>query len=275
MNRIQRVEEVLKNYRASESSSVQDIETSYEKNARRTVQLKLHATFRIRNFEIKHGKLLEDPDVFKLLHKKRIYGEIDIYLGIVSPDTWKIADISPDFHIVDGKFEDCISSLNSQNSMSLYSPTTKEFPDEFNYYCIFEATTSHKATPKLKQLEYQIQYIVARHYVRQIEDLTLKDKSNDIIEFIKSNVLGIVCFCGLVMPADFQGIPILFNPLGMEAKISTFIKDDDEMPCLFALLSSKRLMYIKAETLSQRLEYIEEKLRGMITRGDAEVVERD
>ncbi|KAL3895060.1 MAG: hypothetical protein SGCHY_004922, partial [Lobulomycetales sp.] len=192
LNRIQRVEELLKTYRSSESSSVQDIETSYEKNARKTVQLKLHATFRIRNFIIKHGKLLEDPEVFQLLHKKRIYGEIDIYLGIVSPDTWKIADISPDFHIVDGKFEDCISSLNSQISMSFKSPTTEEFPDVFNYYCIFEATTSHKATPKLIELEYQIQYIVARQFVRQIKDLTLKDKSKDFIEFIKSKVLGIV-----------------------------------------------------------------------------------
>lgn len=53
------------------------------------------------------------------------------------------------------------------------------------------------------------------------------------------------------------------------------IKDDSEMPCLFALLSSKRLMYIKAETFSQRLEYLEEKLGGMITRGDAEVEESD
>jgi hypothetical protein len=193
----------------------------------------------------------------------------------VSPDTWKIADISPDFHIVDGKFEDCISSLNSQKSMTFESPTTKEFPDVFNYYCIFEATTSHKATPKLKQLEYQIQYIVARQFVRQIEDHTLKDKSNDFIEFIKSKVLGIVCFCGLVMPADFQGFAFLFNPLGIEAKISTLIKDDNEMPCLFALLSSKRLMYIKAETFSQRLEYLEEKMGGMITRGDAEVEESD
>jgi hypothetical protein len=256
------------------SSSQKDIEISYEKHGRISIQKQLYKVFKITNFNIEGAKEFEDNDIYKLIGPYsglRTIGEVDVYLGIVSPSRWTVAELSPRiFHIVNGSFEQCCESLENQKDKQckIESPTTSELPTVFNYYSIFEVTHQSKPGYKLKQLEYQLQYIVARQFHRQrkvfppshISSLSNNnEKRNAYREFIGTEILLLVCFAGLIMPYEF---------LDKKDSIIDIIKENDglEKPCLFALLENHRLIYFKSQTFSERLRILE--LKGGIKSDD-------
>lgn len=247
---------------SASSSSQKDIEESFENHARKSIQSELYKVFKVPNKNILKGKELCESAIFKMISPfvgKRTDGEVDVYLGIISPSTWKVVDSSSNLHVIDGSFESCCKSLNDQEQRSFEkSPTTPEL-ETFNYYSIFEVTHQQKVGPKLKQLEYQLQYIVARQFQRDEKDFPptiVSSLSNEVEmkkafrEFIGPELLRVVCFAGLIMPHDFSS---------KETVISKTVNDGYDFPCLFSLLKNNRLMYLKSETLSQRLELYERK----------------
>jgi hypothetical protein len=251
--------------RSVTSSSQKDIENSYEEHGRISIQKQLYKVFRVTNFKIREAKEFEDSEVYKLIGpyiSARTIGEVDVYLGIVSPSSWSVAEFNPHiFHIVDGSFEQCCKSLENQKDKqcTIESPTTNELPKVFNYYSIFEVTHQSKPGYKLKQLEYQLQYIVARQFHRQnkvfppshISSLSNNDEKRKAYrEFIGIEILRLVCFAGLIMPYDFSE---------KKDSIIDIIKENGglEKPCLFALLEKHRLIYFKSQTFSERLRILE------------------
>lgn len=268
-----------KNFRSESSSSVQDIEESYEKHGRITVQKYLQNVYSVMNYQIQGHKELSDKDVFALIGQwcvakyQRQDGEIDVYLGVNSPAKWVVSNVPPEissvFHVVNGTFQQSCQSLQSQkrNELTLNSPTTAELPLEFNYYSIFEITTQPKLSYKLHQLEYQLQYIVARHFHREkrqfpppeLAALIKSSKEKALIEykkFIGQEVLLLVCFAGLVTPFDYES--------KKDSIISEIDKENGQKnPCLFALLHQDRFLYLKSNTLTQRLEAVESKTRNL------------
>jgi hypothetical protein len=246
---------------------VKDIEMSYEKHGRKEIQKQLYKVFKIVNFEIEKSKEFDEANIYKLIRPycgPRTDGEVDIYLGIISPSKWAVVDSNPsNFYIFQGSFQKCCESLENQKDKQrqLESPTTKDFPDSFNYYAVFEVTHQSKPGYKLKQLEYQLQYIVARDFQRRnkvfppnwvsgIENEEERRKA--YAKFLGTEVLLLVCFAGLIMPFEFQE---------KENAIIDVIKDNSgiDKPCLFSIMENNRLMYLQSQTLSQRVEILERK----------------
>lgn len=266
MDKFTQIELQLKYERSAVSSSQKDLELAYEKHGRKSIQEQLYKVFKLTNFKIEEGKILEDTTIFELIGPfcgPRTHGEVDVYLGIVSPPDWVVIDSpSPTFRIIDGTFEECCKSLGNQTvpKTKFGSPTSQVLPKEYNFYSIFEVTHQVKVGPKLRQLEYQLQYIVARDFKRNdkafppatFSDYDEEEKRKAYKQFIGREVLSLVCFAGLIMPSRY-------NPNNYIANI---IKDKDgiDNPCLYALLMSKRLMYFESQTITQRLEQLEERL---------------
>jgi hypothetical protein len=256
----------LKYDRSTASSSQKDIEISYEKYARKAIQSELYKVLKVTNFNIESAKILDDATVFKAISPycgERTDGEIDVYLGIVAPPVWHVVDpVSSDFHIINGSFQGCCDSLESSRLKisNLESPTTNELEVVFNYYSIFEVTHQSKLGFKLKQLEYQLQYIVARHFQRtekefpprNVSSLLDADRVKAYNTFVGLEILQLVCFAGLIMPYDFDE----------KEKVIIDETRGKERPCLYSLLQNQRLMYLKSQTLSQRVEMLEETLRA-------------
>lgn len=263
---VRKIKELRKHDRSSYSSSVHDIEMSYENHGRAEVQKEIYKFFKITQILIKQSKLLNDTEVFNLIgpySEPRTKGEVDVYLGIVSPSKWTIVDhISSTFHVINGSFDKCCESLENQkdNARLLNSPTTGELPAEFNYYSIFEVTHQSRPGHKLKQLESQLQYIVGREFLRLNKEFPIEvsgientqERSEAYARFMGKEILLLVCFAGLIMPYDFQE---------KEMGIIDLIKQNSgiDKPCLYALMENNRLMYLQSQTFSQRLEILESK----------------
>lgn len=65
-----------------------------------------------------------------------------------------------------------------------------------------------------------------------------------------TEILLLVCFAGLVMPYKFSE--------KRKAIIDTVeVNDGVEKPCLNALMKNHRLMYLKLQTVPQRIEILE------------------
>ena len=109
---------------------------------------------RVTNFKIDKGKELESK-YFKYFNKylgenrPRTDGEIDVYLGIVAPEKWVAEEISG-INVVNGEFTSLVNSLNNQEPGKLNSPTSPDFPEDFNFYAIFEVTIGSDFSGKLK-----------------------------------------------------------------------------------------------------------------------------
>lgn len=225
------------------------------------MQKRLYNVFHLQNSESTQGKELLEKSIFALIGpynpKLKVDGEIDVYLGVVAPTLWKIGDLSPDLFVLSGTFDDCIISLNQQKTKPPFkSPTTQEFPSVFNFYAIFEITTQPKPSYKVKQLENQLQYVLARYFTRENQTFPpsyissiepKKSRMNAYRDFVEKEILTIVCFCGLIMPED------------LETKEKTIVNliERTTHPCVYSLMKQNRFLYLKSKTLSQRLERLE------------------
>lgn len=256
--------------RSVQSSSLKDLEDSFENHARKLIQSRLYNVFQVQNFRISEGKELQETDVFGSIHryntKFKVDGEIDIYLGVIAPEpNWKYDTSVPcsDMSFVKGNFQSCVDSLNGQPRNNLSSPSSPNFPSEFNYYAIFEVTTQSKLGHKLGQLEYQLQYILAREFKRTERAFPPDDivsehddslRNQKYRAFVSREILTIVCFCGLVLAEAF------------EEKRDTIVNlvQEDTHPCLNSLMTNSRFIYFKSVTFSHRLENVEEGLQQIL-----------
>ena len=94
------------------------------------------------------GKILDDKILFDSIRLVKPgktstdRGEIDIYLAVFSTGPWRVYNTPANLFVVDGSFEDTVTSLNKITFTSTRtSPTTDSFNDSFSAYSILEATT--------------------------------------------------------------------------------------------------------------------------------------
>jgi hypothetical protein len=75
--------------------------------------------------------------------------------------------------------------------------------------------------------------------------------------FIAKIINPLVCLLGISFPMAFGEV---------EQKVITYIdQDKDHMPCLSALLSQKRLFFIKGKMMAERMGLVEQKVGEMQT----------
>jgi hypothetical protein len=251
---------------SARSSSLSDLNHSFERNARKEIQKKLYRAFGLTFLYVNSSeKKIQEDHIFKRISPfipgKRTpdKGEIDVYFAIISPQKWQVVDDSHlhDICVVGGLFADAASSLNCKKSCErLYkSPTTVNLPKEFNYYNIFEASTGTDIEYKLNQLETQMQYIIARQMERDKQKFFVDDtkpgKDKRYTKYIGNRAIQLFAFCGLIFAKDYQEV---------KGRISKLINDKGghTRPCLCKMLKERRFLYMKSALFSERLELLEE-----------------
>jgi hypothetical protein len=262
---VKRLEFKVDNMNSQGSNSLSDINDVFERYAKRVVQNKLLAMFKTYKTTLNpNDKSLRDQKIFDIIktyiprpETNTDQGQVDAYFAVKSPLKWEVIDIQSGIFVVSGSFAETALSLNrtKQSELIRTSPTTAEFPNEFNYYCIFEITTGADLSHKLNQLESQLQYLLARDFQRYFSDLHYppievtrkknnKNRKAAYQDFVASRIVNLVAFCGLILSKEYSN--------DFETKIINIINHSNgyERPCLWKLLSEKRFIYMKSETLT-------------------------
>lgn len=255
----------MKNLGSARSSSVSDLNNSFERNARKEIQKKLYTAFGLGFIYINFfEKKLDDADIFRRIssfvpNSSALGGQIDVYFAIISPQEWKVVD---DRHlknvwVLDGSFSDSVVSLNAQKKSERFfeSPTTPTLPKLFNYYNLFEASTGSDIKYKLDQLETQCQYVITRQMDRDKQKFLAlgpeADKMKFYSKFIGEKAIKLIAFCGLIFAKDYVDV---------KKKLSDLLEENDGLkrPCLYKMFKEKRFLYLKSAMFSERLELLEE-----------------
>ncbi|KAI9347306.1 hypothetical protein BDR26DRAFT_855019 [Obelidium mucronatum] len=232
------------------------------------IQSRLYASLGIMNFSIKKSKPLEDSAIFRLVapyldgEGLQRDGKINVHLGVVSPESWSIRDPAVNFECVGGTLEECINSLKYQErpGVSQSLSTRQELPAEFDFYAIFEvATERNHYSRKIKELEHQLQYILARYYLRGSKDFppqSVTDIGDSIerkkayTEFVSLEILKLVAFCGLA------------SPVQLDSHYAAELVDTN-YPCVSAMMKANRMLCFKVAGINERLDRIEKLLEDL------------
>ncbi|KAJ3052028.1 hypothetical protein HK097_006977 [Rhizophlyctis rosea] len=268
-----------------EASSVHtDLTGAVENSARKLVQKYLWTTFGVglenTSDYFTTSRIIPASNQTSLTtyYLKRIgkdtSGEIDVYLYSQKPTKWVIRDNPPatDFRPI-GKisFRSAVDSLNSLASKPYPAPITPptSSADVFTeaqaslrqqavHYVILKVTTKKRwLSDKLAQLEVQLASIVIRYHGTRTPVLPEKPSEREQVNFgnfLAKEVKHLVAFAGFALTEMFGK--------QQESELMMLVNRNQgyDFPCIWALLTSGRLCYLRTEHLSQKFSALEERM---------------